>query len=180
LPRVKKLLALDLPVAFSLELKRKAAQRETSSVTINLLELVGMVMNAWVMHELVGDRPESAGDPILVRGDNFAAVTWSQKCGGARDKRAGLMMRTLGRLEVKGGWRYDAKHIPGVENVRADGISRWPRAELAEKVRQLTNSDAWREQAIGGNGQRICEIILQTRNIAPRHDNIVWDLMLKD
>ena len=62
----------DLPLALSAELKRKAARRETCSVTISLLELVGMVLTAWVMHELVGDRPESKGDPILMRGDNFA------------------------------------------------------------------------------------------------------------
>ena len=68
-----------------------------------------MVLTSWVMHELVGDRPESKGDQILMRGDNFAAVTWANRCGGARDKRAGLMMRMLGRLEIQGGWRYDAK-----------------------------------------------------------------------
>ena len=50
-------------------------------------------------------------------GDNVAAVTWANLCGGARNKRAGLMMRRLGRLEIQGGWRYDAKHIPGLQNV---------------------------------------------------------------
>ena len=167
----------DLPLAFSAELKRKAARRETPSVTINLLELVGMVVTAWVMHELVGDRPETEGDPILMRGDNVAAVTWSNRCGGAKDKRAGLMMRMLGRLEISGGWGYNAKHIPGVQNVLADGISRWPRSELAAKVRQLTNTNDWREQPIGPRGERLCEIVLQTKNIAPRHDNMLWDLM---
>ena len=67
-----------------------------------------MVLTAWVMHELVGDHPGSKGDPILMRGDNFASVTWANRCGGAKDKRAGLMMRMLGRLEIQGGWRYDA------------------------------------------------------------------------
>ena len=97
-----------LPLALTAELKRKAARRDTCSVTINFLELVGMVLAAWAMHELVGDRPESKGDPILMRGDNFAAVTWANRCGGARDKRAGLMMRMPGRLEIQGDWRYDA------------------------------------------------------------------------
>ena len=44
----------------------------------------------------------------MMRGDNFAAVTWANRCGGARDKRAGLMIRMLGRLEIQRGWRYDA------------------------------------------------------------------------
>ena len=67
-----------------------------------------MVLTAWVMHELIGDSPESKGDPILMRGDNFVAVTWANRCGGVRDKRAGLMMRMLGRLEIQRGWRCDA------------------------------------------------------------------------
>ena len=70
----------------------------------------------------VGDHPESKGDPILMRGHNFAAVTWANRYGGARDKRAGLMMRMLGHIEIQGGWRYDAKSIPGVQNTLADGI----------------------------------------------------------
>ena len=60
------------------------------------------------MHELIGGRPESKGDPVLMRGDNFTTDTWTNRCGGARDKRAGLVMRMLGRLEIQGGWRYDA------------------------------------------------------------------------
>ena len=130
--------------------------------------------------ESVGDttyRPECKGDPILMRGDNFAAVTWANRCGGARDKRAGLMMRMLGRLEIQGGWGYDAKHIPGVQNTLADGISRWPRSELADRVRKLTNTDDWSEQSIGTRGERLCEIVLQTKNIAPRHDNMLWEIM---
>ena len=74
-----------------------------------------MVVTAWVMLELVGDSPESVGDPIALRGDNVAAVSWVNKCGGAKDKRACLLIRMLGRLEIKGGWSHVAKHIPGVK-----------------------------------------------------------------
>ena len=150
----------DLPLALSAELYRKAARRETCSVTINLIELVGMVLTAWVMHELVGDHPDSKEDPILMRGDNFAAVTWANQCGGARDKRAGLMMRMLGRLEIQGGWRYDAKHFSDVQSTLTDGISRWPRSEIFDRVKQLTNTDDWSEQSIGARGERLCEIVL--------------------
>ena len=138
----------DLPLDFATELKQKAARRETCSVTINLLELVGMVMTAWVMHSLVGDRPKNNNDPVLMRGDNMAAVTWSNRCGGARDKRACLMMRMLGRLEISGEWSYEA-NLPGVKNTLADGISRWPRSELADRVRQFTNTNDWREIPLG-------------------------------
>ena len=82
-----------------------------------------MVVTAWVMLELAGDTPDSVGDPIVMRGDNVAAVTWVNRCGEARDKRACLLMRMLGRLEIKSGWSHDVKHIPGVQNTLADGIS---------------------------------------------------------
>ena len=84
-----------------------------------------MVVTAWVILEVTGDRPASVGDPIAMRGDNVAAVTWVNKCGGARDKRARLLMRMLGRLEIKGGWSHVAKHVTGTENTLAAGISRW-------------------------------------------------------
>ena len=83
----------------------------------------------------------------------------------------------LGRLENSGDWGYNAKHIPGVQNVLADGISRWRRSELAAKVSQITNSDDWREQPIGARGESLGKTVLQTKNIAPRHDNMLWTLM---
>ena len=118
----------DLQKKLTAELKRRADRRETcstcSSITINLLELLGVVVTAWVMLELVGDRVDEKGDPILMRGDNTAAVSWISRCGGARDKRACLLMRMLGRLEIKGGWNHTAKHFPGVRDALANGISR--------------------------------------------------------
>ena len=49
--------------AFPAGLRRKAMRRETSSVTINPFKLVAMVVPALVTHALVGDRPETKGDP---------------------------------------------------------------------------------------------------------------------
>ena len=68
----------------------------------------------------------SVGDPIVMRGDNVAAVTWVNRCGGARDKRACLLMRMLGHLEIKGGWSHDAKNILGVQNTLAGYIALAP------------------------------------------------------
>ena len=65
-----------LPPELTSELKRKADRRETCTITINLLVLLGMVVTAWVMLELAGDRPASVGDPSAMRGDTVAAVTW--------------------------------------------------------------------------------------------------------
>ena len=65
-----------------------------------------------------------------MRRDNVAAVTWVNKYGGVKDRRACLLVRMLGRLETRDGWSRAAKHIAGVQNTLADGISRWPPAEL--------------------------------------------------
>ena len=75
----------------------------------------------------------------MTRGDNTAPIPWVSKCGGARHKRAGLPTRTLGRLDTKGGWSHTVKHVPGVQNVLADSISRWPRHKVGRKVGELTN-----------------------------------------
>ena len=61
-----------------------------------------MVVTAWVALELVGSRADEKGDPILMRGDKTAAVSWISRCGGARVKRACLLMRMFGCLEIKG------------------------------------------------------------------------------
>ena len=71
------------------------------------------------------------------------------RCGGARDKRACILMRMLGRLELAGGWNHTAKHIADVQNILADGISRWPRSTLADKVKEQTDSSDRYEQNMG-------------------------------
>lgn len=46
------------------------------------------------------------------------------------------------RAETDGqGLRIARVHIPGVQNTLAGGISRWPHTEMAETIRELTNSD---------------------------------------
>ena len=93
----------DLPTELTAELERKADLQETCTITINLLELLGMVVTAWVKLELVGDKPDAAGGPVLMRGDNIAAVSRVSRDGGATDKRACQLMKMLERLELVGG-----------------------------------------------------------------------------
>ena len=76
---------------------------------------------------MADDTPESVGDPIVMHGDNVAAVTWVNRGGGARDKIACLLMTMLGRLEITGGWSHDAKHIPrGAEHLGGRNIALTP------------------------------------------------------
>ena len=57
-------------------------------------------------------------------------------------------MRMLGCLEIEGGWNRTAKHILGVRNTLTDDISGWPLVMLADKARELTNSDNWSDKRI--------------------------------
>ena len=56
-------------------------------------------------------------------------------------------------------------------------MSQRPRIELGRKVRELTNSNEWSEQAIGDQGVDIFDVVLGTECMAHRHDNILWNLM---
>ena len=100
----------------------------------------------------------------------MAAVSWITRCGDNRDKRACLLMRMLGRLELTGGWNPTAKHIPAVRNTLVDGISRWPRLAVADKLKELTNSI---ELSAG-----IFDLVLEMKNIISKHDDISWNLMM--
>ncbi|CAM9692686.1 unnamed protein product, partial [Laminaria digitata] len=117
-----------------------------------------MVVTAWVMLELTGGRPASVGDPTEMRDHNVAAITGVNRCGGARDERAFLLMRILRRLEIKGWRSLIAKPAPSLQNYLADGIPRWPREELAANVRELTYNADYVEHEIGSRGSTIVDI----------------------
>ena len=93
-------------------------------------------------------------------GDNVSAVSWINRCGGSRNRLAARAMRLLGRQEITSSWSHDAKHIPGVQNVVADGISRWSKEMIARNLQSLVQGEC-REQSIGRRGCEFFEIILQ-------------------
>ena len=94
-------------------------------LSINVLELLGMVVTAWFFVTQSDARPSYARDTVLMRGDKMSAVQWVSKCRRGTEPRSGALMRLLGCLEVGSGWCFDALHVVGVENTIADGISRW-------------------------------------------------------
>ena len=153
------------------EQKRKADRRETCSITINLLELLGMVVTAWVMLELVGDGADVMSDPLLMRGDNTAAVSLFSRCGGGGTNKHAYSQEYSDVL------KHSAKHIPRVRNTLADSIFRRPRVILADKVRELTKSDDWSEQNVETRSKEISDIVLQTKNILSEHDDCPWGIM---
>ena len=74
---------------------------KSCEITINLLELYGTIITAFVVHIMLADRPTSEGKSVKMRGDNVSAVSWVNRCGGSRDRRAGILMRMLGRMEIE-------------------------------------------------------------------------------
>ena len=71
-------------------------------ISINILELMAMVVTAYVMFVMRGDRPEKKGATVLMRGDNSSAVQWVINCegGGREEVRPGALMRMLEVLET--------------------------------------------------------------------------------
>ena len=180
-PELKVYWRYSLAEALTLELKNQSATKKTGPITINLLKLTGMMVSAFVTQIMENDRPEYAGDIVLLRGDNFSAVSWLNRCDGARGKRAVLvMMRIMGRLEITCGWSHKAKHIPGVLNVVADGISRWQPNQIAEKLRSPVNGGDCRHVPIDQNGLEYLSIFLQPAFPKERVDEGMWSLPTHD
>ena len=50
--------------------------------SINISELMAMVMTAYVIIVMRGDKPDREGATVLMRGDNSSAVQWVINCKG--------------------------------------------------------------------------------------------------
>ena len=105
-------------------------------------------------------------------------TTWRQY-RGLRDAE---VRETKGRVYSRGclgdsNSRGDETTLPNILrvyiNILADGISRWPRSILADKVREQTNSSDWYEQKVGTRGSGIFDIVLQAKNIRSQDDDML-------
>lgn len=153
----------DLSVDEQCRLSKDTTCALHNKLSINLLELLAMVVTAYVMVVVKGDLPTVNGEPVLMRGDSSSAVTWVNRCGGTRDPRTAFIMRWLGVLEVNAGWCFESVHIPGYSNVLADGITRWNRSDIPRKLTLLSppSDIPWQEASLGEIGGRACSAILQ-------------------
>ena len=66
-------------------LKDQTVPSGQESMKINLLKLCG-AMAAFATNVILQERSKTEGDPVLLRGDNVAAVSWVDRCGRSRDK----------------------------------------------------------------------------------------------
>lgn len=129
--------------------KGTKVQMGDGSIHINLLELLGMVMTAWVVVVVEKQTPTLTGETVLLRGDNTSAVGWVEKGGGASDPRSGGLLRLLGALELSGGWSFGAQHVPGKLNQIADGISRWDIMSVQAELQARYPHVRWRQSTLG-------------------------------
>ena len=72
-------------------------------------------------------------------------------------------MRMLGCLEMGSGWCFRAKHIAGVDNTIADGISRWAdRSRITSDLRRSHPNVAWHEQVLTDEALRLITSVLDS------------------
>ena len=107
------------------------------------------------------DHSNTVGAPVVVLGDNLSAVTWVNKYEGTRHWWPAVLMRYLGRIEIRAGWCFEAAHIPVVENVLADGTSTWPRESMDSRCSSFYSRVHWQGASLGKNGGTTCSGVLQ-------------------
>ena len=139
---------------------RLRSVEERDEISINVLELLGMVVTAWAFVTLERARPRFRGESLLMKGDNMSAIHWISRCRGGRDPRSAALMRILGGLKVSSGWCFHAKHVAGIDNVIADGISRWTGTSITDSLRKIRPDIHWQEQSWGQAGIKLCSGIL--------------------
>jgi len=129
----------------------RGGQAVADLISINLLEVMAMVVTAFVMVDMRGERPGRKGEAVLMRADNEAAVTWVKRCrgGGKKQARVGALMRMMGALEGRGRWCFQARHVRGVDNRLADGLTRWREEQIPEKLNAECPEIAWQVQELG-------------------------------
>lgn len=123
-----------------------------NDISINVLELLGMFVGAWLLIFKQHHAPAVKRDRVLLRGENEASVAWIQRCRGRKESQSGASVRLLGVLEVTSGWHSEAKHAPGVIDAVADGISRWEPHDVLADLRSATPGVSWQVFDLGAEG----------------------------
>lgn len=102
-------------------LRKRVCLRD--DLSMNVFELLSMVMTAWALTVYAGARSEYQGQSVFMRRGPKIALHWVDKFRNTKEPRSGTLMRMLGVLEICSQGRFRAKHITGIVNTLADGIS---------------------------------------------------------
>lgn len=96
----------------------------------------------------------------------MSAIPWMDRCKGGKESRSGALMRILACLEMDSGWCFRAKHVAGINNTLADGISRWQCASINASLREFRPDIDWQEQKLGFAGDAISPGVLASSTSA--------------
>ena len=75
-----------------------------NDISIYVIELLGMLVGAWMLLATERCRSVTAGDCVLLRGENEPSVAWIRRCRGGNEPHSSALMCMLGSLEVSSGW----------------------------------------------------------------------------
>ena len=148
-----------------------------NDLSINVLELLGMAVTAWIFVTQSHILARYARDTIPMRGDNTSAVHWVSKRREGREPRSGAFMRILGHLEVGSKGCLDVLRVAGVETIIADGISRWEPEAIDGSLRASRPDVAWRRQVLGPAGVALCSGVLAASSSASRGHRRLTELI---
>ena len=91
-------------------------KQDQEDLSINGLELLGMVITAWAFFGPAGTRPNYGGEKSVPKKGTT--------CKGGAEPRSRALMRVLGRFEMDSSWSFRTKHVAEIATTLADGISR--------------------------------------------------------
>ena len=120
-------------------------------LSISLLELLAMTVTAWAITVQTATPPDYPGASILMRGDKSSDVHWVNRCRGSREPWSGAVMRMVGCLDMRSGWYFRAKHVKGMANTLADGLSRYDVIPFPPNSPHSADVN-WQEQILGKAG----------------------------
>lgn len=132
-----------------------------------------MVISAWVLIVLRREKPFLRDDCVVMRGDDTSAAKWLNRCRGGGEPRLRALVRLLDVLELAGGWIFRARHVAGILNEVANGISCWERLRVQLNLASLRLDVRWRMQDAGNVGKRLCTFVLASGSSATRRCAIV-------
>ena len=141
-----------------------------------MLEVMATVMAAYVTIDMKGERPRRRGKAVLMRAVNEAAVTWVRRCrgGGEKQARVRALMRIMGALETRGGCCFQVRHVRGVDNRLADGLTMGQEGQIIEKLNAECPGIAWQVQELETGEKLMCSEILREgthlEELQLRHD----------
>jgi hypothetical protein len=136
----------DLTEDVKSRLLNRSTGRDMNSIFINQLELLAMVITAYVVCIIENHTSDpKLACPVLMVGDNMTAVHWVNK-GRADEVRAAEMMRWIGVIEVLSGWCFSARHIAGKQNCMADGITRVGWEDIDDLLHSLSHTTTYWKQ----------------------------------